>query len=93
MSRLIISQSKPQDVIEDLQELIDLEPDDYLNEKRWTLCTARDYLKDMFDILYAPDGSERITLDRLREICAAERDGRVVVLPCKVGSDVWLLLP
>jgi hypothetical protein len=30
-----------------------------------------------------------ISLDRLREICDAERDGRCVVLPCKVGSDLW----
>ena len=30
-----------------------------------------------------------ITLDRLRELVAAERDGRVVVLPCKVGDTVW----
>ncbi|NLH00667.1 MAG: hypothetical protein GX488_01985 [Clostridiales bacterium] len=27
-----------------------------------------------------------ISLDRLREICDAERDGRCVVLPCKVGD-------
>lgn len=26
-----------------------------------------------------------IPLDRLEEICVAERDGRCVVLPCKVG--------
>ena len=29
-----------------------------------------------------------ISLDRLREICDAERDGRCVVLPCKVGDTV-----
>ncbi len=29
-----------------------------------------------------------ISLDRLREICDAERDGRLVVLPCKVGDTV-----
>lgn len=32
-----------------------------------------------------------IPLDRLREICAAERDGRVVVLPCKVGDKLYIL--
>jgi hypothetical protein len=31
---------------------------------------------------------EGISLDRLREICDAERDGRCVVLPCKVGDTV-----
>jgi hypothetical protein len=30
-----------------------------------------------------------IDIDRLREICAAERDGRCVVLPCKVGDAVY----
>ena len=30
-----------------------------------------------------------ISLDRLRELVAAERDGQVVVLPCKAGSDVY----
>jgi hypothetical protein len=52
-----------------------------------TKCT----LGRMEDILYAPDGSERITLDRLREIVDADADGRCVVLPCKVGTKVWLI--
>ena len=29
-------------------------------------------------------------LDRLRELLAAEMDGRLVVLPCKVGDTVWV---
>jgi hypothetical protein len=32
-----------------------------------------------------------ISLDRLREICDAERDGRYVVLPCNVGDKVWYI--
>lgn len=28
---------------------------------------------------------------RLRELAAADRDGRVVVLPCKVGDTVWIV--
>ena len=31
-----------------------------------------------------------IDVDRMREIVAAERGGRVVVLPCKVGDTVWV---
>lgn len=31
------------------------------------------------------------TLDRLKEICEAEKDGRLVVLPCKVGTRVWVI--
>lgn len=30
-----------------------------------------------------------VSVDRIREICAAERDGRLVVLPCKRGDTVW----
>jgi len=30
-----------------------------------------------------------IPLDRLESICAAEKDGRCVVLPCKVGDTVY----
>ena len=29
-----------------------------------------------------------VTLDRLRELAEADRDGRLVVLPCKVGDTV-----
>jgi hypothetical protein len=34
-----------------------------------------------------------VSIDRLREICAAERDGRLVVLPCKVGDTVYSTSP
>lgn len=34
---------------------------------------------------------EHIPLARLRELAEAERDGRVVVLPCKVGDIVFAL--
>lgn len=29
-------------------------------------------------------------LDRLRELAEADKDGRMVVLPCKVGDTVWI---
>ena len=38
----------PQDLLDDLQELIDAEPDEYLNDRRTTLCMARDFLKEYF---------------------------------------------
>jgi hypothetical protein len=41
------------------------------------------------DIIYALDGTEIITLDRIRELVEADRDGRLVVLPCKVGDTVY----
>lgn len=39
---------RPQDLIDDLQLLIDEEPDRYLNDRRTTLCMARDFLKEHF---------------------------------------------
>ena len=33
------------------------------------------------------------SLDRLQELVEADREGRCVVLPCKVGETVWTLLP
>lgn len=30
-------------------------------------------------------------IDRLRELAEADKDGRVVVLPCKVGDTVWIV--
>ena len=30
-----------------------------------------------------------LPIDRLRELAEADKDGRVVVLPCKVGDTVW----
>jgi hypothetical protein len=39
---------QPQDLIDDLQEIIDEECDNYLNTRRTTLCMALDFLKEHF---------------------------------------------
>jgi hypothetical protein len=45
----------------------------------------REWLKgELFDAI-----THGIPLDRLREMCDAEREQRCVVLPCKVGDTVW----
>ena len=33
--------------------------------------------------------AENMTVGRLKELAEADKDGRVVVLPCKVGDTVW----
>lgn len=38
----------PQDLLDDLQDLIDEECDSYLNTRRTTLCTAKAYLEEHF---------------------------------------------
>ena len=44
-----------------------------------------------FEDIYEDAEHINIPLDRLRELCAAERDGRCVVLPCKVGDTLYKL--
>jgi len=36
-------------------------------------------------------GFEGVSVDRLQELAAADKEGRVVVLPCKVGDTVYLV--
>ena len=33
-----------------------------------------------------------LPIDRLRELAEADKDGRLVVLPCKVGDTVWRIV-
>lgn len=35
---------------------------------------------------------EGLPIDRLRELAEADKDGRCVVLPCKVGDTVWRIV-
>lgn len=35
--------------------------------------------------------TKSIPLDRLEEICTAERDGRLWMPPCKAGDTVWII--
>lgn len=49
-------------------------------------------LGNLFD--YALEESKTLTeqlalLNRIRELAEADRDGRLVVLPCKVGDELW----
>lgn len=32
-----------------------------------------------------------VSVDRIGEICEAERDGRLVLMSCKVGTRVWVI--
>lgn len=35
--------------------------------------------------------AESISQERLKELISAEADGRLVVLPCKVGDELWVI--
>lgn len=67
----------PQDLLDELQSIIDEEPDHYLNTRRSTLCMARDYLKECF--LSPPN--DPLTIEQLREM-----DGEPVWVTHKDGS-------
>ena len=54
---------KPQDLIDDIQEMIDEEPDRYLNDRRTTLCMAIDHLKKYFSTYFE---NKPLTLEQLR---------------------------
>ena len=49
------------------------------------------YQADFVDRLAAYEDIAELCggFDRLRELSEADKDGRVVILPCKVGDTVW----
>lgn len=47
---------------------------------------AIDRLAAFENICFAPDGTERISVDHIRELAEADKDGRCMVLPCKSGE-------
>ena len=51
------------------------------------------YQADFVDRLAAYEDIAELCggFDRLRELAEADKDGRVVVLPCKVGDTVWIV--
>lgn len=45
-----------------------------------------------WDALFNGNEEPKITPARLRELVEADREGRCVVLPCKVGDSVWVTM-
>ncbi|MDD5017174.1 MAG: hypothetical protein PHO15_03630 [Eubacteriales bacterium] len=78
--------------IEEIEALIEYEKQ-YINSKnKNTRRMAKESLK-RFEAKLRELITSGIPLDLLKEICAAERDGRYVVLPCKEGDTVYKLCP
>lgn len=71
-----------------LSQIEDILGDEYDLDRLSVLCnqrmTMRDELSQRFSL------TAKIPLDRLRELAEADREGRCVVLPCKVGSTVYM---
>ena len=54
-----------------------------------------DDLQDQYNTILKAmiqDGERIISTDRLAELARADREGRVVVLPCKIDDDVYINL-
>ena len=51
-------------------------------------CAYQNEIK-LYEALKSIEGI--VPLDRLLELACADKDGRLVVLPCKVGDDVWFV--
>ncbi len=64
-----------------------LEPCDYAAMKA-ALEQADTAKKDLNELIHIVGAAG---VDHLRELVQAEKDGRLVVLPCKVGATVWAI--
>ena len=72
-----------------------------LYQAAWVCAELREHLKQYEDSKLSPEDAENLhailrlgdgmTLMRLRELAVADKDGRCVVLPCKVGDTIWRL--
>lgn len=79
--------SQHETAIHRLVTIEDILGDEYDLDRLSALCnqrmTMREEVSERFSL------TAKIPLDRLREIAEAEREGRYVVLPCKVGDVVY----
>ena len=71
-----------------IEEILCDSGDEYDLDRLSVLCnqrmTMREEVSQRFNL------TAKISLDRLREIVEADREGRCVVLPCKVEDDVYI---
>lgn len=71
-----------------------------LYQAAWVCAELREHLKQFEDSKLSPEDAvnlhailrlgDGMTLMRLRELAVADQEGRVVVLPCKVGDRVYI---
>lgn len=78
-----------QTVVNRLAEIEDIIGDDYDLDRLRVIVNQRISLRD--EVAERFKLTSKIPIDRLRELIQADRDGRCVVLPCKVGDTVYLL--
>ena len=59
-----------------------LEPDEIL--------TCKELAEAAYAFIFLKEYKSLGTIDPIRELLKAEKDGRLVVPPCKVGDTVWI---
>lgn len=82
MRELYYRLSQIEDILCDGADEYDLDRLSVLCNQRMTM---REEVSERFSL------TAKIPLDRLREIAEAEREGRCVVLPCKLGDTVYFI--
>lgn len=58
----------------------------------WTPEMLRKLGENAWHLWDFAQAAENMTVGRLKEFAEADKDGRVVVLPCKVGDTVWRIV-
>lgn len=57
----------------------------------WTPEMLRKLGENAWHLWDFAQAAENMTVGRLKELAEADKDGRVVVLPCKVGEKLWVI--
>lgn len=76
-----------QTVVNRLAEIEDILGDDYDLERLRVIVNQRISLRD--EVAERFKLTSKIPIDRLRELIQADRDGRCVIRPVKLGTPVW----
>lgn len=73
----------------DIEDILCDGTDDYDLDRLAVMCNQRMSMRDEVSERFSL--TAKISLDRLREIAEAEREGRCVVVPCKLGDTVYFI--
>ena len=80
--------SQHETAIHRLVTIEDILGDEYDLDRLRVLCNQRMTMREEVSQRFSL--TAKIPLDRLRELAEADREGRCVVLPCKVEDDVYI---
>ena len=81
--------SKAFDRLAAIEDILCDDTDEYDLDRLAVMCNQRMTMREEVSQRFSL--TAKIPLDRLREMAEAERDGRCVVLPCKLGDTVYFI--